>query len=317
MLTLYPAINPYRIEKLAVDDLHSLYIEECGNPDGIPVVFLHGGPGAGICDDNRRYFDPEEYRIILFDQRGCGKSEPYGELKHNNCAALIEDLEKIRVFCGVEKWLIFGGSWGSTLALLYSQAHPQRVTGLILRGVFLGRSEDIDWLYQSGASKIFPDYWQEFLHVVPEAERSNNLAAYFKMLHNGDDITRMAAAKAWAKWEASCSTLEPCKHIIDNYTKPHLAVSMAKIATNFFLQDPLLLKNRILANIGRLQGIPAVVIHGRYDLVCPLENSFTLTRNWDSAVLKIIRDAGHSGFEPATVDALIHATKDFVQILQG
>lgn len=315
MLTLYPSIIPYKIDSLKVDSTHTLYLEECGSPQGIPILFLHGGPGAGICDDNRRFFDPEKYRIILFDQRGCGKSEPYGELKNNNCSELIKDIEKIREYLMVDSWVVFGGSWGSTLALLYAQAHPTKVKGLILRGIFLARTSDITWLYQEGANKIFPDYWQEFISIIPEKERSHVLKAYYKILTTGDDITKMAAARAWGKWEASCSTLEPCKQIVNSFTQPHLAIAMAKIATHFFLKDPLILKNKLLENMHKIKHIPGIIVHGRYDLVCPLENAFLLSNSWKGATLNIIRDAGHSGFEPAIVDGLIHATQNFIKIL--
>jgi proline iminopeptidase len=313
MLTLYPSIVPYKTHQLKVDSIHTLYIEECGEPNGIPILFLHGGPGAGICDDNRRFFDPQKYRIILFDQRGCGNSEPYGELKNNNCAELINDIKKIREYLMIDSFVIFGGSWGSTLALLYSQAFPNHVKGLILRGIFLARSKDVNWLYQDGANKIFPDYWQEFISIIPAKERSHILKAYYKILTNGDDITKMAAARAWAKWEASCSTLEPCKQIINNFTKPHLAIAMAKIATHFFLKDPAILKSKILENMHKIAHIPGIIVHGRYDLVCPVENAFLLANTWKNVTLNIIRDAGHSGFEPAIVDALVHATQNFIK----
>ena len=294
MHTLYPEIQPYATHHLAVEHPHVLYVEECGNPDGIPVVFLHGGPGAGFQPWNRRFFDPELYRIVLFDQRGSGKSTPHASLEGNTTQALVADIERLRHFLGVQRWLVFGGSWGSTLGLAYAEAHPDRVTGLILRGIFLCRDQDLSWFYQDGASHVFPDAWEEYERIIPQAERHDFIKAYYKRLTGSDEIARMAAAKAWSIWEGMCSTLRPSNSVVDHFADPHTAFSLARIECHYFIHDTFMQPGQLLADAHKLADIPGVIVHGRYDMVCPLDNAFALHKVWPQAELHIIRDAGHS-----------------------
>ncbi len=308
MYKLYPEIKPYATHRLAVDKPHQLYIEECGNPEGLPVVFVHGGPGAGCEPYHRRFFDPNVYRIVLFDQRGCGRSTPHAELTGNTTPALVADMEVIRQHLKIDKWVVFGGSWGSTLGLVYAQAHPEMVTGLILRGIFLCSRREIQWFYQDGASRIFPDYWEDFIRPIPEAERSDLVRAYYKRLVGDDEVARMAAAKAWSLWEGRAATLQLSKSVVDHFARPSTALSLARIECHYFMNDSFLEDDQILRNAHRLADIPAIIVHGRYDLVCPVENAWALHRAWPQATLKIIADAGHSASEPGTTDALIKAT---------
>jgi proline iminopeptidase len=316
MHTLYPEIQPYTTHHLAVEAPHVLYVEECGNPDGIPVVFLHGGPGAGFQPWNRRFFDPELYRIVLFDQRGSGKSTPHASLEGNTTQALVADIERLREFLGVDRWLVFGGSWGSTLGLAYAEAHPDRVTGLILRGIFLCRDQDLRWFYQDGASHVFPDAWEEYERIIPAAERHDFMRAYYKRLTGTDEIARMAAAKAWSIWEGMCSTLRPSNSVVDHFADPHTAFSLARIECHYFVNDTFMQPGQLLADAHKLADIPGVIVHGRYDMVCPLDNAFALHKVWPQAELHIIRDAGHSAAEPGIIDALVKATKDFARKLR-
>jgi len=309
MLTLFPEIKPYATHQLAVDPPHLLYVEESGNPEGLPVVFLHGGPGAGSQPAHRCFFDPSRYRIIVFDQRGSGHSTPHASLEQNNTQALVSDLERIREFLQIQKWVVFGGSWGSTLGLVYAQTYPERVVSLILRGIFLCRREDIHWFYQSGASRLFPDYWEDYLEPIPDAERGDLLHAYYRLLTGDNEIARMHAAKAWSVWEGRCSTLRPNHDVAEHFGDPHVALSMARIEAHYFVNDSFLSPNQIIANAFRLENIPGVIVHGRYDVVCPVDNAFELHRVWPNAELQIVRDAGHSAFEPGITDALIRATQ--------
>lgn len=315
MRDLYPKIQPYVTHTLAVEDPHRLHVEECGNPSGIPVVFVHGGPGAGTTPTQRSFFNPERYRIVLFDQRGCGKSTPHATLENNTTQALVADMEQIRHHLGIEQWLLFGGSWGSTLSLVYAQTHPERCLGLILRGIFLCRPEEIRWFYQDGANHVFPDYWEDFLHPIPAAERGDLLAAYYRRLSGDDEVARMAAAKAWATWEGRTSTLHPSKPLVEHFADPYNALALARIESHFFHHDSFLEPNQILRHAERLQGIPGTLVQGRYDLVCPMQNAWELSHAWSDAQLQIVPDAGHSAFEPGIVDALIHATDDFANQL--
>ena len=317
MRGLYPEIKPNRHWRLAVDPPHELYIEECGNPDGIPVLFLHGGPGAGCVDYHRRFYDPEVYRIILFDQRGAGKSTPHAELQGNTTQALIADIEAIREDCGVEQWLLFGGSWGSTLALLYAQAHPQRVAGLIVRGIFLCRPEDIHWFYQQGASRLFPDYWEQYLAPVPESERGDMVSAYYRLLTSDDELTRLKAARAWSLWEGHTISLLPCKETEQTFAAAKFALAMARIECHYFMNNSFLEDNQILNNIHKISDIPAIIVHGRYDVVCPIDQAFALHAVWPQAELQIIANAGHAASEPAIIDALVSATRDMARRLGG
>lgn len=313
MLVLYPEIKPYQEHKLNVQPPHVLHVEESGNPDGIPVLFLHGGPGAGTQPSHRRFFDPEKYRIILFDQRGCGHSTPHGCLENNNTQALVDDIEVIRNHLGVESWLLFGGSWGSTLALVYAQAFPDRVRGMILRGVFLCRQKDLDWFYKDGANRIFPDAWTDLIKPVRENMRHDLIAAYDKLLSSDNELQRMGAAKAWSAWEGHCATLRPSPQVMEHFNDIHTALSMALIEVHFFKHFAFLEENQILNNMHTIKHIPGIIVHGRYDMICPLDNAIDLHHEWLGSELHIIRDAGHSSMEAGIVDGLIHATNDMVR----
>lgn len=307
-LTLYPDIRPYVQHSLAVEPPHVLHVEECGNPDGIPVLFVHGGPGAGCEPYHRRFFDPRLYRIILFDQRGCGRSTPHAELDGNTTQALVADIEAIREHLGVERWMLFGGSWGSTLGLAYAETHPERVLGLILRGIFLCRPHEIRWFYQEGASRLFPDYWEAYLEPIPEAERGDLVRAYYSRLTSDDEVARMAAAKAWSLWEGRTASLLPREELVNHFADPFTALSLARIECHYFMHDSFLEPDQLLRDAHRLAGIPGIIVHGRYDAICPLENAWQLARAWPDAELQIIPDAGHAASEPGIVDALVRAT---------
>lgn len=310
VLTLFPELKPYRRHSLKVSNLHELYLDEAGNPDGIPILFVHGGPG-GACDGNsRRFYDPELYRIVTFDQRGCGRSTPHGELRENDTGELIADMEKIRTHLGIEQWVLFGGSWGSTLSLLYAQAHPQRVITLVLRGIFLCRQRDLDWVYRDGTNRVFADGWEDFLKPIPEGERHRLLEAYYERLTGDDELARMGAAKAWATWEASCATLRLDPAGVARFTSPHRALALARIEAHYFVNKGFIAENQILDNMERLADIPGHIIHGRYDVLCPLDNATTLHRHWPGSELLIVREAGHSASEPAITDCLIKATDE-------
>ena len=297
--------------------LHSLYVEECGTPTGLPVVFLHGGPGAGCESYHRQFFDPEKYRIVLFDQRGAGRSTPHAELRDNTIQALIEDIEAIRDKLGIERWLVFGGSWGSTLALAYAQAHPQRVLGLILRGIFLCRQREIDWFYQEGASRIFPDIWQKFLEPIPAGERHDMVNAYYQRLTSEDEFTRMQAAKAWSLWEGRTATLISSQRVVDHFGSAHTALSLARIECHYFTHASFLADKPLLENMDKLADIPGVIVQGRYDVICPMESAWELHQAWPGSILKIIPDAGHSATEPGIVSELVHATDEMARSLKA
>ncbi len=315
MQKLYPDIKPNQRYDINVDSGHTLYVEESGTPSGIPVVYLHGGPGAGNHKSARRLFDPEKYRIILCDQRGAGRSKPHASLDANTTEHLINDLEVIRKHLNVEKWVVMGGSWGATLALAYSQAYPQNVLGIILRGVFLGRKQDIEWLYHNGTSRVFPDYWKDFQGAIPLAEQDDLIKAYHNRLTGSDELARMASAKAWAVWEGKVGTLEPNPDVVELLSSPHTALSMARISAHYFLNHCFLAENQILDNMDKIQEIPSIIVHGRYDMICPLENAWTLQNHWKSSELHIVRDAGHSTSEPGIIDALVKATKEMHQVI--
>jgi proline iminopeptidase len=317
MTPLFPEIKPYQRHELPVDAIHTLYIDESGDPHGIPILFVHGGPGAGCGKYDRRFFDPQKYRIILFDQRGSGRSSPHAELANNTTQDLIDDIEKIRNHLGVEKWALFGGSWGSTLSLLYAQQYPQHVLGLILRGIFLCRQKDLDWFYQEGASRLFPDYWQDYLHPIPEAERGQMMQAYYQRLTGDNELAKMGAAKAWSLWEGRCATFRPHQSVIDAFSKPHLALSLARIEAHYFVNNAFIDENAILENAHKLEGIPGTIVHGRYDAVCPLDNAYELQNRWPGSELHIIRDAGHSSHEPSITDALVKATNELAERISG
>jgi len=307
----YPEIRPYNEFQLQVSDIHQIYVEESGNAQGIPVLFVHGGPGGGTAPSHRSFFDPEKYRIILFDQRGCGRSTPHSELSENSSQALIADMEAIRQYLAIDKWLLFGGSWGSTLSLLYAQTYPENVSGLILRGIFLCREQDIQWFYQRGASAIFPDYWKEYEQVIPTAEREDMLTAYYKRLTSNNEIARMSAAKAWSIWEGRCSTLDPNSDIVDHFADPHVALAMARIEAHYFVNKAFIEPNQIIAQCDKIRSIKTTIVHGRYDMVCPVEQALALYEALPESELHIVRDAGHSAFEPGITDNLIRATDEF------
>ena len=308
MRKLYPDIKANRVHTLAVDGGHQLYIEESGNARGLPVVFVHGGPGAGCTEQHRRYFDPTLYRIILFDQRGAGRSRPHASLEANTTQALVSDMEAIRLFFGIDRWVLFGGSWGSTLSLVYAETHPERVLGMILRGIFLFRPQEIRWFYQAGASHVFPDYWQDFIAPIPEHERGDLLHAHHRHLTGSDEIARMSSAKAWSLWEGRTATLTPNHAVIDFFSNPHVALSLARLEAHYCVHQAFLEDNQILRQAPRLAGIPGFIIQGRYDMCCPTESAWDLHRAWPLAQLEIIPEAGHSASEPGIIDALVRAT---------
>jgi proline iminopeptidase len=317
MRTFYPRIKPYATHELAVDDIHVLYIEESGDPDGVPILFVHGGPGGGCTENDRRFFDPEKYRIIIFDQRGSGRSTPHAELTGNDTNHLVGDIEKIREFLAVEKWVLFGGSWGSTLSLIYAQRYPETVRGMILRGIFLCRQQDIQWFYQDGASQVFPDYWQDFLAPIPWVERGDLLAAYYQRLVGDNELVRMAAAKAWSVWEGRCASFHPNPDLVEHLGNPHTALAMARIEAHYFMNHSFLEDNEILAGMAVLKDISGIIIHGRYDMVCPVKQAFELHSAWEGSVLNVIRDAGHASSEPGTLAALVQATDDMLSTLDS
>lgn len=314
MLPLYPEIKPYSRHQVKVDALHELYVDESGSPDGIPVIFVHGGPGSGCEFDSRSFFNPEKYRIILFDQRGAGRSMPHATLKDNTTAHLIADMETIREFLGVEKWVVSGGGWGATLGLAYAQAHSDAVLGLILRGVFLGRKQDVDWFYKDGASRFYPDHWEDF--VAPTTKLANAspdtdfCSAYYELMMQENELARMSAAKAWSAWEAHASTMNPNPRLIKHFSDGGRAHARCLIATHYFNNDCFLEPDQLLKGASVLKDIPGLIVHGRFDCVSPLENAFQLRKAWPTSQLYIVREAGHSATEPAMIDALIRATRD-------
>jgi len=313
MLTLYPELKPNAQHRIAVDPPHELYVEESGNPEGIPVLVVHGGPGGGCEDSYRRFFDAERYRIILMDQRGAGRSQPLAELDGNTTQALVADMEVVRHFLGIDRWLLFGGSWGSTLSLVYAQAYPDCVSGLVLRGIFLCRPQDIQWFYQSGANRVFPDYWEDFLAQIPEGQRGDLVSAYYQKLTSTNELEQIQAAKAWSIWEGRCATLHPNPRVVEHFGHPHVAIALARIECHFFMNNAFLEPDQIVRNAPNLRDIPGIIIHGRYDMVCPLDNALALSKAWPEAELRIIRDAGHSASEPAIVDALMRGVDEVAE----
>jgi proline iminopeptidase len=310
--TIFPEIEPYNTFRFKVAPNHELYVEEVGNPKGQPVLFLHGGPGAGLSPKHRRFFDPKHYRIVLFDQRGCGKSTPHASLENNTTWDLVADIEKIRAHLKIDKWLVFGGSWGSTLALAYAQTHPSAVTHLVLRGIFMCRKEEIRWFYQEGASFIFPDIWQSYLAQVPASERGDLVSAYYRLLTSPDEQTRLRAAKAWSGWEGSTLKLIPDQQTITSFTADHTAVAVARIECHYFMHNAFFRsETQLLEDVYKIRHIPTVIVHGRYDVVCPVKNAVDLHRVWPEAELNIIPDAGHAVDEPGTASALVRATEAF------
>ena len=312
---LYPPIEPFRAGRLKVSAVHDLYFEESGNPKGKPVVFLHGGPGGGSDPKQRRFFNPEKYRIILYDQRGCGHSTPHACLEENTTWDLVADTEKLREHLGIARWQVFGGSWGSTLALAYAEKHPEVVTELVLRGIFLLRKQEIDWFYQRGASILFPDFWEGYLAQIPEAERGDLLTAYHKRLTSPDAAVRLAAAKAWSGWEGGTSKLLPDADFTGHFEEDEFALAFARIECHYFVNkgwfQP---EDQLLRDAKKLRHIPAVIVQGRYDCVCPMESAWALHRVWPEADLVITPDSGHSAFDPPNCRALVAATDRFAGI---
>jgi len=311
---LFQEIEPYQHGFLPLDTLHTMYWEQSGNPNGVPVVFLHGGPGAGASPTHRRLFDPDYYRIIVLDQRGAGRSTPLGEIRDNTTPHLINDLELLRHHLAIEKWLIFGGSWGSTLALAYGEAHPTRCLGFILRGIFLCRKQEIDW-FLYGLRQFFPEAWQEFVALLSPTERKNILATYYQRLMNPDPAIHMPAARAWSTYEGSCSTLLPSPETVRYFSGDTVALGLARMEAHYFSHDIFLPENSLLDNANKLHDIPATIVQGRYDAVCPIVSADDLHHAWPQAEYIIIDDAGHSAWEPGIQATLIRATEKFKHII--
>ncbi|SRR5579883_27960 len=311
MRDYYPEIEPYNQGHLQVSNIHSIYFEESGNPKGQPAVFVHGGPGGGTQPEHRRYFDPKHYRIILFDQRGCGKSTPYASLEENTTWDLVDDMERLREHLGIKKWLVFGGSWGSTLSLAYAETHPDRVTHLVLRGIFLLRKWEIDWLYQKGADAIFPDFWEHYLEPIPESERGDMLMAYHKRLTSTDHSIQLKAARAWSIWEGSTSKLLVDPNFVAHYGADDFAIAFARIECHYFVNRGFMEEGQLLRDVVKIRKIPTVIVQGRYDVVCPARSAWDLHRAFPEAELIITPQSGHSAFEVENRSALIEATDRF------
>lgn len=309
---MYPAIEPYRSGHLRVSPIHEIYYEECGNPLGRPAVFVHGGPGAGGDATARRFFDPQSYRIVLFDQRGCGRSRPHAELRENTTPHLVADMEKLRELLGIERWLVFGGSWGSTLALAYAETHPGRVSALVLRGIFMLRPAELAWFYQHGASEIFPDRWQEYLAPIPPAERGDLLDAYYRRLTGDDPGAALAAARAWSIWEGATSHLIESEQTVARFGADAFALALARIEAHYFVNGGFFdVPDQLLRDVSRIRAIPGVIVQGRYDVVCPMTTAWDLHCAWPEADFRLVPDAGHSAFEPGITHELIVATDRF------
>lgn len=310
---LYPPIVPFHRNTLKVSALHTLYFEECGHPNGKPVVFLHGGPGGGIEPIYRQYFDPKGWRVILLDQRGCGQSTPHAELRENTTQDLIADIEQLRIHLGIDRWAVFGGSWGSTLALAYSQAHPEACMGLILRGIFMLRPQEIRWFYQEGASAIYPDAWEAYLEPIPLVEQQDLLSAYYRRLTSPDAAVRQQAARAWSVWEASTSKLMPSPSLKEHFGDPHFAEAFARIECHYFVNGGFMTsENQLLEQINQIRHLPGVIVQGRYDVVCPMRSAWDLHQVWPEAEFIVVPDAGHSMTEPGIRSALLDATDRFL-----
>ncbi|HEY0136099.1 MAG TPA: prolyl aminopeptidase [Nannocystis sp.] len=306
---LYPPIEPYHLGRLAVDARHDLYFEQSGNPNGKPVVFLHGGPGGGTDPKHRRFFDPEHYRIILFDQRGCGQSEPFASLEDNTTWHLVDDIEALRVHLGIEAWQVFGGSWGSTLAVAYAEAHPDRVTDLVLRGIFMFTTREMEWFYGHGTRMLFPDAWEAFVAIIPESERENLVAAYYTRLTGDDAQVRAEAARAWSLWESRVATLIADESTLAHCEDPGFTLAFARIECHYFLHGGFLAhETQLLDDAEKIRHIPTTIVHGRYDVICPVENAWRLHRCLPQSELVLVDDGGHSAFEPGVAAALRAAT---------
>ena len=314
-MELHPKAKVFNSFNLKVSELHTIFVEESGNKNGKPVIFLHGGPGGGISSTYRQYFNPDEWRIIMFDQRGCGKSMPFAELEENTTWDLVADIEKIRGHLQIDQWVVFGGSWGSTLSLAYSQKHPTACKGLILRGIFLVRKKEIDWFYQYGASNIFPDKWESYLAPIPENKRDNLLNAYYEILTGDDQNKKIEAAKAWSTWEGSSVRLILDDDFISDFGDAKFAEAFARIECHYFMNDCWFpSENYLIDNIDKIRHIPAVIVHGRYDIICPVVQAWDLHKAWPEADLHIIPDAGHSIYEEGIKNKLLEYTDKFSKL---
>ncbi|WP_158755989.1 prolyl aminopeptidase [Dyella sp. S184] len=308
MREMYPETEPYQTHRIAVDAIHTLYVEECGNPAGLPVIFLHGGPGAGLATYHRRFFDPARYRIVLFDQRGAGRSTPFADLTDNTTWQVVADIETIREQLGIERWVVFGGSWGSTLGLAYAQTHPERVLGLVLRGIFLCRPAEVRWFYEEGGvSWILPEKWQRYAAAIPAEERGEMMEAYWRRLNSADEAVRLAAAQAWGAWEGGSITLEESPETEASFAAPEVALSLARIEAHYFRNQCWLEPDQLLRDVTKIRHIPATIVHGRYDIICPAKSACDLHAAWPEADFHIVL-AGHAASEPAIVDQLVQAT---------
>jgi proline iminopeptidase len=303
---LFPPIDPYGTGLLRLDDRHSMYWEQSGNPRGVPVVFLHGGPGAGATQAHRRFFDPYHYRIVVFDQRGAGRSTPHGEIDGNTTPILVDDIERLRVHLGIERWHVFGGSWGSTLALAYAQTHPTRVRSLALRGIFLGRKTEIDW-FLYGIGNVFPEAWRAFAHFLPEAERGDLLANYWTRLIDPDPSVHLPAARAWSAFEGACSTLLPSPETVQAFSEDRMALGLARIEAHYFRNGLFVPEGALLDGVAKIRDIPATIVQGRYDMVCPIATADLLAKAWPEARYVVVPDAGHSAMEPGIRSHLVAA----------
>ena len=311
--TLYPSLEPYDHGFLEVGDGHTVYFEQCGNPDGKPAIFVHGGPGGGGDVGARRFFDPTGYRIVVFDQRGAGRSRPEASLSDNTTWHLVADMERLRERLGIGQWLVFGGSWGSTLSLAYAQRHPAAVSELVLRGIFLLRKKEVDWFYQSGASEIYPDEWVHFVEPIPSEERHDLLSAYHRRVTSDDRKTRLTAARAWSIWEGSTSFLTPDAKRTKQFGTPEFALALARIETHYFTNRGFFAsEDELLDGVDLIRHIPAVIVQGRYDVVCPMTTAWELASRWPEAELRVVGDAGHSAYEPGITHELVSATDAFL-----
>ncbi|MFM2105585.1 MAG: hypothetical protein RL338_617 [Chloroflexota bacterium] len=309
MAELYPPIEPYATRRLRVSALHELHVEESGDPDGTPVVFVHGGPGGGTSPDHRRFFDPAAYRIVLFDQRGCGRSTPHASLDENTTWDLVADMERIREALGIERWAVFGGSWGSTLALAYAETHPERVRAIVLRGIFLLRPHELRWFYQEGASFIYPDAWEAYLAPIPAAERGDLIAAYHRRLTSPDRAVRLEAARAWSIWEGSTSKLLPDPRLVEEFGEEASAEAIARIENHYFVNGGFFTHpDQLLDGVDRVRHLPATIVQGRYDMPCPMTTAWDLHRRWPEAEFHVVPDAGHASMEPGIRSRLVEAT---------
>jgi proline iminopeptidase len=315
MPQFYPPIEPFATHRLRVSALHEIHVEESGNPAGRPVVFVHGGPGGGVEPWHRQFFDPQRYRAVLIDQRGCGKSTPHAELRENTTWDLVADMERVRERLGIERWVVFGGSWGATLALAYAETHPGRVKALIVRGIFLLRPEEIRWFYQEGASWLFPDAWEHYIEPIPPAERGDFVKAYYRRLTGEDAEARRSAARAWAIWEGATSKLLPSEDLVKRFGEDKFAEAFARIECHYFTHGGFFkTPNWLLENVGRIRKIPGVIVQGRYDVVCPMKSAWDLHRAWPEAEFQVVADAGHAASEPGIQARLVEAADRFASL---